>query len=110
MNNIDKQILHHEKEIAKLKEQKKKNNKEFVLKKLHQAYNYAKRNNITIQSFYVGIKIFTELEKFCDKICPLPIPYLYQERKYKGIKTYLGPTLKNDEILIAIEVKENSND
>ena len=34
MNNIDKQILYHKKEIVKLKEQKKKNNKEFVFKKL----------------------------------------------------------------------------
>lgn len=110
MNNIDKQILQHEEEIKKLKEQKKKNNKELVFKKLDQAYSYAKRNNIVIQSFYVGIKIFTELERFCDKVCPLPVPYPYQERKYKGIKVHFGTKLEDDEILIAIEVKETGND
>lgn len=110
MNNIDKQILQYEEEIKKLKEQKKKNNKELVFKKLDQAYCYAKRNNIAIQSFYVGIKIFAELERFCDKVCPLPVPYPYQERKYKGIKVYFGTKLEDDEILIAIEVKKNGND
>lgn len=110
MNNIDKQILQHEEEIKKLKEQKKKNNREAALNKLEQAYNYAKSKNILIHSFYVGIKVFMELEKFCDRICPLPIPFPYQERKYKGVKVYLGTKLNDYEVLITIGVEETDND